>query len=249
MKKNTRQFGLIGKSLKHSFSPKYFAAKFEREGIKNTHYQAFELTEIGAFLQLQQDYPNLAGLNVTIPYKEEIIPYLDQLAPTAEAIGAVNTIQFKNNQLIGHNTDLIGFQKSLMELLNGSIPKQALILGTGGAAKAVAYSLDQLAIPYKYVSRKPTANQLSYADLNTEVIAKHHLIINTTPLGMYPYIDTAPELAYEGLSAAHFCYDVVYNPEETLFLQKAKTQSAKYCNGLAMLHGQAEAAWEIWNTA
>lgn len=248
MKNAIRQFGLLGKSLKHSFSPQYFANKFVKEGIADANYQAFELATIKAFESLRKDYPNLAGLNVTIPYKEEIIPYLDQLAATAKAVGAVNTIQFKNNQLIGHNTDLIGFQKSLIELLDGVIPMQVLILGTGGAAKAVAYSLDQLAISYKYVSRKPAANQLSYADLDEHTISSYPLLINTTPVGMYPNIEAAPQLAYEGLSSAHFCYDLTYNPEETLFLKKAKVQGAKCCNGLAMLHGQAEAAWEIWNT-
>jgi shikimate dehydrogenase len=247
MKLKERQFGLLGKSLKHSFSPKYFAAKFEREGIENADYKAFELPTIADFIQLRKDYPNLAGLNVTIPYKEEIIPYLDELSPEAKAIGAVNTIQFKSGKLIGHNTDIIGFQQSLLVLLEGSSPKQALILGTGGAAKAVAYSLQKLSISYHYVSRKAEDGQLSYEDLDQERIRNYQLIINTTPLGMYPKVDTAPQLSYEGISSGHYCYDLVYNPEETLFLKQAKAQAAKCCNGLAMLHAQAEAAWEIWN--
>ena len=244
----SKLYGLIGKSLSHSFSPSYFAKKFEREQISNASYQAFEIDSIQKFPALLEQYPTLNGLNVTIPYKEEIIPYLDELAATAEAVGAVNTIQFKNNRLIGHNTDVVGFQNSLVEMLGTTSCSRALILGTGGAAKAVAYSLRQLGIDYQYVSRNPKEGQFSYDALDGSLLEKHLLLVNTTPLGMYPKLESAPDLAYEQLSAQHFCYDLVYNPAVTRFLALAQAQGAKICNGLAMLHGQAEAAWDIWNS-
>ncbi len=242
-------FGIIGNPLEHSFSPSFFAEKFRRESI-DAVYKSFTLNDVDEFPALCAS-ESLAGLNVTYPYKESIIPYLDELDETAKAIGAVNVIKFTPaGKRIGYNTDIIGFKESLSLYQLSTInyqqsPLRALILGTGGAAKAVAYALKQLNIAFQYVSRDPSKG-LVYSDLTAETIAAHQLIINCTPLGMFPQIDAYPPIPYEALSAEHFLYDLIYNPAESSFLRLGKKQGAKIQNGLRMLQIQAEAAWNIW---
>lgn len=239
-------YGLIGKSLEHSFSPNFFAEKFKKEGIKDSVYRSFPLERIEDFNQLLQTEKNLAGLNITIPYKTQIIPFLDELSPQAAAIGAVNVIQFKNNQLIGHNTDVDGFQMSLERHLNlEQRQSKALVLGTGGASKAVVFALESLKIPYQLISRNADTNY-TYKDLNANLIKEHLIIINTTPLGMFPNIETCPPIPYEAISAKHLLFDLVYNPLETVFLTEGKNRGATIVNGLEMLHLQAKKAWLIW---
>src|SRR5690606_12315191 len=225
-------------------SPKYFAQKFRKEGI-NAEYRAFALKDITDFPLLLQDYPCLKGLNVTIPYKEQILPYLDELDSLAEQLGAVNTIRINKGRLIGYNTDVIGFRSSLEKRLQPH-HKKALVLGTGGASKAVRWVLQELGISTLPVSRKPAAGMLTYAHLDADLIARYPLIINTTPLGTWPEVNACPELPYEDLSPRHLLFDLVYNPEQTLFLQRGDRQGAATCNGLEMLTEQANAAWEIW---
>ncbi len=241
-----QHYGLIGYPLSHSFSPVYFGAKFEKEQI-TADYSTYPLSDINEFSDLLNKFNGcLKGLNVTIPYKQAIIPHLDQLSPAAQEIGAVNTIQFKNNQLIGHNTDVYGFEKSLLPLLKDHHQK-ALILGTGGASKAIIYVCNQLQIHYQLVSRIPKENVITYSDLTAEIIQDHSLIINTTPLGMHPNLDSSPAIPYKHLNDQHLLYDLVYNPSITQFMQKGIDQNAVVKNGLEMLHLQAEKAWQIWN--
>lgn len=242
-----KTYGLIGKSLRHSFSPGYFKNKFEKEGIKNSTYRAFELENIKQFLKLIEDKKGISGLNVTIPYKESIIPFLDELSENSKIIGAVNTIQFIDGKTIGHNTDVIGFEKSLQPLLKKH-HTHALILGTGGAAKAVEFVMQKLSIEFKYISRSKAGNALSYKDLTKENIDEHTLIINTTPLGMYPYLDTFPHIPFEYISQKHLVYDLIYNPAETRLMTLAKEKGATVKNGLEMLEIQAEESWKIWNS-
>lgn len=242
-----RKFGLIGKKLGHSFSKKYFTEKFLREGVTDAVYELYELPSAEELPQLLLQEPELVGLNVTVPYKEQVIPLLDELDEAAAKIGAVNTIKISGGRTKGYNTDYIGFKDSLEAFYPEQERGQALVLGTGGAAKAVWAALDALQIPYKRVSRKEGEEQLSYAQLIPELIQKYNLIINTTPLGMYPQVLEAPELPYESITSRYYFYDLVYNPEQTLFLQHAAGKGAKALNGLPMLHLQAEAAWSIWN--
>lgn len=242
-----RKFGLIGKKLGHSFSKKYFTEKFLLEGVTDAAYELYELPSAEELPQLLLQEPELVGLNVTVPYKEQVIPLLDELDEAAAKIGAVNTIKISGGRTKGYNTDYIGFRDSLEAFYPEQERGQALVLGTGGAAKAVWAALDALQIPYKRVSRKEGEEQLSYAQLTPELLQKYNLIINTTPLGMYPQVQEAPELPYESITSRHYCYDLVYNPEQTLFLQHAAGKGAKVLNGLPMLHLQAEAAWSIWN--
>jgi shikimate dehydrogenase len=242
-------FALIGYPLSHSFSRTYFTAKFAKLGISENHrYLNFELKNINDFEKKLEEYSDLVGCNVTIPYKQTVIPLLDDLDPVAQRIGAVNTISVKNGSTKGFNTDFIGFRDDLLEVTQQRdySGERALILGTGGASLAVEEALVQLGIAVQYVSRKPGANQITYDDLDREVIDTHHLIVNTTPLGMYPNNDTAPDLPYDLLTPDHFCYDLVYNPAETTFMRKARGAGAGAANGLGMLHKQAEAAWHIW---
>ncbi len=240
-----KQFGLIGKTLSHSFSKNYFSRKFDKENITNAHYDLFELNQISDFLELIANH-SFSGLNVTIPYKEAILPYLSELDEAARAIGAVNTIQFTQSGLKGYNTDAIGFRNSIKPFLE-NIHTRALILGTGGASKAVAYVLANLGIKITYVSRNPVGeNQISYADVNQFVMKHHLLIVNTTPVGTFPNTPEQPELPYEYLTAQHFLYDLVYNPSETTFLKHAKAAGAIAINGEQMLKIQAEEAWKIW---
>ncbi len=241
-----KQFGLIGKSLSHSFSKIYFENRFQRESDNGTSYHNYPLEKIEDFISLL-DEVDISGLNVTIPYKESIIPFLDELSLEAKAIGAVNTIQFKNGKKIGHNTDYIGFHNSIKPFLENTM-ECALILGTGGASKAVVYALKQIGIKCLCISRSPVKNQLSYEDLNEFVIKHHLLIINTTPLGTSPNIKECPTIPYQFISEKHLLVDLVYNPEETLFLKKGKEKRAMTLNGKSMLVHQAEAAWNIWNS-
>ena len=242
-------FGLIGYPLSHSFSKKYFSAKFLNENIQDCEYQNFEIPEIEQLVEIIKSNPDLKGLNVTIPYKEQILPYVDSLDKSAEFVGAVNVVKVSTDgKLIGYNSDYYGFMESLKKFLPDDFSGfKALILGTGGAAKAVEGALKSLQIPYQYVSRKKVGI-LGYEDLSQSLIAEHKLIINATPLGMFPKVDTCPELNYDWITASHYFFDIVYNPETTLFMQKGIDRGAKVKNGLEMLHLQADKAWEIWNS-
>lgn len=242
-----RVYGLIGYPLTHSFSPDFFKAKFEREGIQDAVYQAFPLTSIDALSALLSAQPSLSGLNVTIPYKEQVLPFLHVRDVVVEAVGACNCIHIKDGSLIGYNTDVIGFRESLRPHLLAH-HQSALILGTGGAAKAVAYALKQLSIDYRFVSSQQKEGVLHYADISASLLAFHTVIINTTPLGMFPNIDEKPVLPYELLNASHLLYDLVYNPAETAFLKAGALQGATAVNGLVMLQLQAEESWKIWNS-
>lgn len=242
-----RRFGLIGKKLGHSFSKRYFTEKFAQAGIADARYELYELPEITAFADLLAREPDLVGLNVTVPYKEAVIPYLDELDKSAAQIGAVNTIKITAGKTKGYNTDFIGFRDTLKQFYPVEAGSKALVLGTGGAAKAVWAALEALGISYTSVSRKPAAHVLDYESVTPEVLQRYTLIINTTPLGMAPDTATAPAIPYQALTPGHYLYDLVYNPEETLFLQKGRAAGARTTNGLAMLYAQAEAAWEIWS--
>jgi shikimate dehydrogenase len=241
-----RQLGLIGKTLSHSFSKSYFEEKFQRENISDFSYELFELADIQKITDFISKHPNVVGFNVTIPYKQAIIPYLDALSEEAAAVGAVNTvfIQHSGHQIVtkGFNTDTLGFRKSLNE---AELPEKVLVLGTGGAAAAVTYVLGNLGCRCTAVSRDPQRG-LPYSALTPEIIAQHKMIVNCTPLGTYPNINEKPDIPYNGISGEHFLYDLVYNPSETAFLKEGIRRGAKVQNGLAMLHAQAEAAWNIW---
>ena len=244
------KYGLIGYPLGHSFSRGYFNEKFKAEGI-DAEYLNFEIPSIIEFNQVIEENPDLCGLNVTIPYKEQVINYLDELAPDARQIGAVNVIQIIRQskgkvKLVGHNSDVIGFTQSIEPLLKPS-HRKALILGTGGASKAVRHGLASLGIEPTYVSRTPKAPTfLTYEQLTPEVMASHTVIVNTTPVGMYPKVDHCPDIPYDLLTPDHLLYDLIYNPDETLFMKRGKAQGATVKNGLEMLLLQAFAAWEIW---
>jgi shikimate dehydrogenase len=248
-----RLFALIGFPLTHSFSKKYFTEKFEQEGISNARYELLELRDYHDFPQLIASHPEVVGLNVTIPHKQNIIPFLNELdAASAARIGAVNTIKvLADGRLKGYNTDYYGFRLSLEQWLQAlhitPTSLKALVLGNGGAAKAVFAALEDIQIPYQIVSRQKTPATTHYEDLTKDVIASHHLIINTSPVGTYPKVDECPAIPYEWLNEKHLLYDLVYNPAETLFLKKGKHQNAQTHNGLPMLQLQAEKAWEIWN--
>lgn len=246
-----RFFGLIGKSLEHSFSPVFFKEKFEIEGINDCFYNLYPLKNIDEFNQLISDFTELSGVNVTIPYKQEIIPFLDEIDDNAKEIGAVNTIKFEWKQsklkLIGYNTDYLGFIDSLKPLLKKQ-HKTALVLGTGGSSVAVTYALKKLGIKYINVSRNPVNTEiLSYDSLHEDLINDYKLIINTTPLGMYPDTSQSPDIPYNGISKDHLLYDLIYNPKQTEFLKKGKSQGADIKNGTEMLINQAEFSWKIWN--
>ncbi|MEM8525384.1 MAG: shikimate dehydrogenase [Bacteroidota bacterium] len=241
-------YALIGYPLSHTFSPRYFTEKFEREGIPNSTYIAMPIASIEELPAKLEAHPNLRGMNVTLPYKRQVMPYLDEIEEGAAAIGAVNTIRFRDGKRKGFNTDVTGFEVSLKELL-GNIEYtnlRALVLGSGGASKAVNYVLGKMGIQYQLVSRNAQKGDLTYQDISPNVLKEHQLIVNTTPLGMSPKVDTAPDLPYDALTSEHYLYDLVYNPEETLFLKNGKNQGASIMNGLKMLYLQAEASWEIW---
>lgn len=249
-----RQFGLIGYPLSHSFSQKFFTEKFLQENIVNASYQNFPIPSMESFAALWKENPKLEGLNVTIPYKKEVIPFLQHSSAVVQEIHACNCIRKFNNELYGYNTDVIGFEKSLLPFLKPH-HTHALILGTGGAAAAVQWVLEKLNIQFQLVSRKTNTIEentelkasLSYDQLSASVIESHTLIINTSPVGMFPIVNESPSIAYECITAKHHLYDLVYNPTETLFMQKGLEKGATVQNGLAMLHIQAEESWAIWN--
>jgi shikimate dehydrogenase len=243
-----KKYGLIGFPLSHSFSQKYFTEKFQREGITGCVYENFPLASIDEFAALIQQQSDLNGLNVTIPYKEKVIPFLTAQSEVVQTIGACNCIKIENGRLTGHNTDVVGFEESLKPLLQPH-HKNALVLGTGGAAKAVHYVLNKLGIGFLEVSRTPApARQIAYQQIDESVIREHEVIINTSPLGMYPNIDECPPLPYQALTPNHYLFDLVYNPAKTLFLQKGEEQGAAIKNGHDMLIIQAEESWRIWNS-
>jgi shikimate dehydrogenase len=245
-----KAYGLIGFPLTHSFSENYFTQKFAAEGITDRVYSLYELPDIGQFPQLLQDRPDLVGINVTIPYKEAVIPFLNELEPEAARIGAINVIKIENGRTTGYNSDYQGFKQSLEKFLDPHFSSRALVLGTGGASKAVKAALSHLHIPFVVVSRQPdtAAGEISYQELDAEMLSRHQLIINTTPLGTYPKTDTCPDIPYTALTEQHYLYDLVYNPAETLFLKKGKAAGAQIKNGYEMLVLQAEVAWQIWNS-
>lgn len=243
-----RYFGLIGKPLVHSFSQHYFTQKFQEESI-DAAYGLYELDKIEDLkLLLQQKV--FSGLNVTIPYKQSILPYLAELDETAKAVGAVNVIKFVRRSgevvLKGYNSDVIGFHDSLVPLLR-PYHKRALVFGTGGASKAVEYVLRRLGIEVQLVSRQAKDSVLSYEQITPEVLQNFQILVNATPLGTFPHVDTCVDIPYQNITNKHLLYDLVYNPQETLFLRYGKERGAQVMNGYAMLRGQAEAAWEIWN--
>lgn len=245
------QYGLIGRRLGHSFSQTYFTQKFRQLHLDEHHYELFELESPAELPALLAAHPELRGLNVTVPYKEMIWPYLDEVAPSAARVGAVNVIELRpDGRLVGHNTDYLGFRDSLLGFLP-SHPAlgeavRALVLGTGGAAKAVEVGLRELGIGYWLVSRDPLRAGLTYDDLTPELLQGHRLVINATPVGTYPVIDECPPLPYAALGEQHLLYDLIYNPAETLFLRKGWEAGAQIKNGFDMLCRQAEAAWTIW---
>lgn len=239
-------FGLVGRDIGYSFSAGYFKKKFSEEALDNYSYVNFDIESIRKFPKLIKKTKGLKGLNVTIPYKEEVIPYLDSLSSTAHTIGAVNTVVISKKGLKGYNTDHYGFRKSLKPLLQPH-HKKALILGTGGASKAVAFALRKLKIEFDFVSRTATDVIFSYECLDNEIFNDYHIIINTTPLGTMPDVDECPPIDYSLFTDKHIAYDLVYNPAETLFLKKARQQGATIKNGYDMLVLQAEKAWKIWN--
>jgi len=240
-----KKFGLIGKNISYSFSRKFFQEKFNQLQIDAT-YENFDLQHIEELKLVLQKNKSLNGLNVTIPYKESILPFLDELSPEAQQIQAVNTIKISNNQLIGYNTDAFGFMKSLFPILEKQ-HTHALILGTGGASKAVANALKSMGIEYRFVSRNPQQQELAYADLDETIIQEHQLIINCTPVGTHPKVKESPALPYQFLESSHLLYDLVYNPPITEFLAKGKIRGCSIYNGKKMLEYQAERAWQIWN--
>lgn len=249
--RHERVFGLIGYPLGHSFSRNYFNQKFEAEGI-DAVYLNFEIPDIGDLMEVLSENPNLAGLNVTIPYKQQVIPYLDLLDADAEKIGAVNVIKIirgtKDNDIKfkGYNSDIIGFVDSIRPLLTPE-RNRALVLGTGGASRAVSQGLRNLGVEPTLVSRTPREGVITYDDISPEIMATYKVIVNTTPLGMYPHVEEAPAIPYDELTPAHLCYDVLYNPDTTRFMKLAAERGAEVKNGIEMLLLQAFGAWNIWN--
>ena len=246
--KKNKVFGLLGKNISYSFSRGYFAEKFELLGLNKHEYKNFDIQDIAGFSSIIKDETCLKGINVTIPYKEEVMQYLDMLDDTAKEIGAVNTIKLtKSGNLKGYNTDVVGFENSISPYFK-SHHKFALILGTGGASKAIAYALKKNKIQYKFVSRKPSGKEeISYNDLNNEVLNKYHIIVNCTPIGTSPDVHLSPNIPYQFLSEKHLLFDLIYNPEISAFLAKGKQQGASIKNGFEMLEMQAEESWRIWN--
>ena len=242
-------FGLIGQTVSHSYSKAYFDEKFFREGLRDHHYELFPLTQIKDIETLIQETQGLSGLNVTLPYKEQIIRYLDEVDPEAKKIGAVNVIKFEDGKRKGFNTDADAFFETIEKWLPKDKSFKGLILGTGGSSKSVQEALTKLKISFQVVSREKSKGDLTYEDLKkkTKLIAESLLIVNTTPLGMHPNTDTMPPIDYEKIGEKHYVYDLIYNPARTLFLQRAEIRGATIKNGLEMLHVQAEKSWQIWN--
>ena len=240
-----RKFGLIGYPLSHSFSKAYFEKKFDRENILDAEFQNYPLEHIEEFPALIESIQDLKGLSVTIPYKESIIPYLTELDETAQAVGAVNMIKFVDGKLIGYNTDAWGFAKSLLGMVSPDI-KKALIIGNGGAAKAVKYVLNRIGIQYQIVNRTKTDGVLSFDELNDDFISSIQLLVQTTPVGTSPNINEMPPIPMGSIRSKHRAFDLIYNPEETLFLKSMRERGAKTKNGLEMLKAQAEESWKLW---
>ena len=239
-----RKFGLIGFPLTHTFSESYFQNKFFKEGINNCQYQNYTMKDVKSVMSLLKK-ENLRGFNITIPYKETIISFLDELSSEACTIGAVNTVVRKNEKWIGHNTDWIGFYKSIKPLLQMH-HKKALVLGSGGASKAIVYAFNKLGIEPLIISRKE--EYTNYSEITNNLLEDHLIIVNCTPLGTYPKTDEYPPIPYETLSKKHLLYDLIYNPSESRFLTYGKANKANIKNGLEMLQRQAEASWDIWNS-
>jgi shikimate dehydrogenase len=242
-------FGLIGATVSHSFSKSYFDEKFFREGLRDYRYELFPLTNISDIEALVKETKGLSGLNVTIPYKEQVMKFLDEIDPVAKKIGAVNVISFKNGKISGYNTDSDAFYETIEKWLPKDKTFKALILGTGGSSKAVQVALNKLKVDFEIVSREKTKNTLTYAEVekNPEKITGSNLIINTTPLGMSPNTEAMAPIDYELIGPNHYVYDLIYNPARTMFLQKCEMRGATIKNGLEMLHVQAEKSWTIWN--
>ena len=239
------KYGIIGNPLGHSFSKGFFTEKFAKEGI-DAQYLNFQIPEIGKLTDVLKENPELRGINVTLPYKTEVIPFLDELSDEAREIGAVNVVQIRNGHLKGFNSDIIGFTRSIQPLLKPH-HKKALILGTGGASRATRVGLTRLGLEWKYVSRTPREGMITYEDITAETLREYEVIVNCSPVGMFPKVDECPAIPYEFLTADNLLYDLVYNPEDTLFLKRGREQGARGKNGLEMLHLQAIASWEFWN--
>lgn len=249
--KGEKIYGLIGFPLGHSFSQTFFNSKFEAEGVK-ARYVNFELPDIGDLMEVLAENPNLEGLNITIPYKQQVMAYLDDVDPVAQRVGAVNVIQITRGKadndlhLVGFNSDIVGFRNSISPLLK-AVHKRALVLGSGGASKAVCCALEDLGVKPQLVSRTAREGVITYADLTPEIMESHKVIVNTTPLGMYPHVDECPDIPYDLLDAECLCYDLLYNPDITLFMKKSAEHGAVTKNGLEMLLLQAFESWDIWN--
>lgn len=239
------KYGIIGYPLGHSFSRAFFTEKFLREGI-DAEYVNFEIPSAGMLTDVVRSNPDLRGLNVTLPHKEAVIPLLDELTDEAREIGAVNVVRVRDGKLKGYNSDIIGFMDSIRPLLQ-PWHRHALVLGTGGASRAIRVGLQRLGLDWTYVSRTPADGRLTYHDLTPEVMAHYQVIVNCSPVGMYPKVDACPDIPYQLLTARHLLYDLVYNPEETLFLRRGAEQGAAVKNGLEMLHLQALASWRFWH--
>ena len=241
-----KRYGLIGHPLKHSMSRNRFNEKFEYEGL-DCLYQHFDLKSLDELQEVMEKYPDLCGFNVTIPYKEAIIPLLDEIDDVAKEVGAVNVVKITDSKLKGYNTDVYGFEQLLNRTIKDRQIEHGLVLGTGGASKAVQYVLKKKNIPYSTVSRNAEKGDYTYDTLTDEVLRQNHLIINTTPVGMFPQIDNFPDLHYQGLSNKHILIDLIYNPKETAFMELGKTWGAKVFGGMQMFEEQAKKTWEIFN--
>lgn len=243
---NKQTYALLGKNISYSFSRNYFTNKFANEHILNSQYINFDVPSLENFISEIKNYPNLCGMNVTIPYKQAVISFLNELDPIAQRIGAVNTIEIlPNGNLKGHNTDYIGFWQSITPLLKPH-HNRALLLGTGGASKAIAFAFENAGIPFSFVSRTKAENTFLYEELSSEIIENHPIIVNCTPLGTFPKVTDCPAIPYQAITQKHLLYDLIYNPPLTRFLQEGKQQNATICNGEPMLVLQAEASWRIW---
>ena len=240
-------YGLLGKTLKHSFSKAYFTDKFNALGITDCKYENFELASIDELPELLRDNPSIKGLNVTIPYKEDVLPFLNEKNDIVKEVNACNCIKISEGKLSGYNTDVVGFQQSLEQVLE-SHHTHALILGTGGSSKAVQYALKILGIRYQNVSRTKSTMSITYDELNEDILNSHQLIINTSPVGMFPNVERTPPIPFEFVSPKHLLFDLIYNPAKTLFLKKGEEKGAKIANGMEMLVLQAEESWKIWNS-
>lgn len=242
-----RRFGLLGYPLSHSFSQKYFTEKFAKLGLTDCVYENFSLPDIAALSDVLQSKKDLRGFNITIPYKKQVLAFVDEVSPVVKAIGACNCVNIKNGKRIGHNTDVVGFEQSLRPFLKAHHTR-ALVLGTGGASAAVVYVLQHLGITVQSVSRTASDQAIAYAQVDEALLSSHHLIVNTTPLGMYPNLEECPPLPYQYITPLHHLYDLIYNPVETRFLANGKAKGATVQNGQEMLVLQAEESWRIWNS-